>query len=61
MENIFEKEFNIINAACVEVWKTLGIGFTEKIYEEAIAVEIEFAGLNVESQKKVDIYYKNLT
>lgn len=59
MENIFEEEFNIIKAACAEVRKTLGFGFAEKVYEEALAVEIEFAGLSVESQKKVDIYYKN--
>jgi GxxExxY protein len=58
MENIFEEEFNIINTACSEVRKILGIGFTEKIYEEALAIEIEFAGLRVESQKKLDIYYK---
>ncbi len=58
MENIFEEEFNIIETACSEVRKTLGIGFTEKIYEEALAVEIEFAGLRVESQKKIDIHYK---
>jgi len=58
MENIFEEEFNIIETACSEVRKTLGIGFSEKIYEEALAVEMEFAGLRVESQKKMDIYYK---
>lgn len=58
MEKIYENEFDLITAACTEVRKTLGIGFSEKIYEEALAVELEFSGLKVESNKKIEIYYK---
>jgi len=41
-----------------EVSNTLGCGFLEKVYENALAVELRRAGLRVEQQKLVQVRYK---
>lgn len=38
----------------------LGHGFLEKVYENAMLVEIALAGLKVESQKQIPVYYKGV-
>lgn len=48
---------NIINSA-IEVHKELGVGFLEKVYENALVSELRNRGLNVEQQKTVLVYYK---
>lgn len=37
---------------------TLGSGFLEKVYENALKVELELQGLQVESQKQLEVTYK---
>jgi len=44
--------------AAIEVHRTLGPGFLETIYEEAIAVEFELRGISFERQPGVDVTYK---
>ncbi len=44
--------------AVFEVHNTLGPGFTENIYEEALAKELNLRGVIFESQKTIKIYYK---
>lgn len=46
-----------IIGCCIRVHQTLGPGFLEKIYEEALAIELNKAGLRFERQKAVLIYY----
>ena len=41
-----------------EVSNTLGCGFLEKVYENALAVELRRAGMRVEQQKLVQVRYK---
>ena len=41
-----------------EVLNTLGPGFMEKVYENALAIELRAMGLFVEQQKPLDVYYK---
>jgi len=41
-----------------EVANTLGSGFLEKVYENALAVELRRAGMRVEQQKLVEVHYK---
>jgi GxxExxY protein len=53
-EELTEK---VIGAA-YEVHNTLGSGFLEKIYENALALELRRLGLNVEQQKPVAVHYK---
>jgi GxxExxY protein len=41
------------------VYNELGYGFLEKVYENALKIELEKAGLKVETQKKIEVYYKS--
>ena len=46
-----------IIGCCIQVHKELGPGFLEKIYEEALCMELTKAGLAYERQKLVLIRY----
>lgn len=46
-----------IIGCCIRVHKTLGPGFLEKIYEEALCLELAKAGLKYERQKLVVVVY----
>lgn len=47
-----------INGCVYEVYRQLGHGFLEKVYENALACELALAGLRVEAQKPLAVYYK---
>lgn len=47
-----------IRGAIYDVYKTLGPGLLESVYEEALCCELEQRGLTVERQKMVPINYK---
>ncbi len=49
-----------IIACALEVYKALGPGFLESIYEMALMVELKRSGLKVERQKTVPIYYREI-
>lgn len=49
-----------IRGAIYDVYKTLGPGLLESIYEEALAYELEQRGLKVERQKPVPVHYKGI-
>lgn len=40
-----------------KVYNILGYGFLEKVYEKSIFIELENAGLDVESQKRIKVFY----
>ena len=48
-----------IMAAAYEVHNTLGSGFLEKVYENALLIELQTRGLNVTAQKELDVFYRN--
>ena len=48
---------SVIGAAYV-VANTLGSGFLEKVYENALAVELRHQGRRVEQQKQMQVWYK---
>ena len=48
-----------IIGAAFEVSNTLGAGFVEKIYENALARELRLRGLGVEQQNGISVYYKD--
>ena len=50
-----------IRGAIYEVYKTLGPGLLESVYEEALVFELQQRGLKVEQQKQVPIIYKGNT
>ena len=46
--------------ACVyRVGNTLGSGFLEKVYENALAIELRKNGLKVEQQHPIKVFYNN--
>jgi GxxExxY protein len=42
------------------VYNELGSGFLEKIYENALKIELEEEGLRVSQQEKIDVHYKGI-
>ena len=50
-----------IRGAVYDVYKTLGPGLLESVYEEALVFELQQRGLRVEQQKQVPIMYKGNT
>ena len=47
-----------IRGAIYDVYKTLGPGLLESVYEEALCFELVQRGLKVERQKQVPVVYK---
>ena len=39
------------------VYNTLGHGFLEKVYENALVIELKKRGISAQQQKRVDVYY----
>jgi len=46
-----------IIGAFYTVYNTLGYGFLEKVYENALAIELRALGLKVEQQARIAVYY----
>ena len=47
-----------IIGAAIEVHRTLGSGFLEAVYEDALAVEFGMQGIRYEQQKPSCVFYK---
>ena len=41
-----------------EVYNQLGYGFLEKVYENALLIELQKRGLNCKAQQKINVFYK---
>ena len=41
------------------VYNKMGFGFLESVYEKCLLIELRKAGLDVESQKPITVYYEN--
>lgn len=46
--------------AFYQVYNSLGFGFLEKVYENALAMELGEAGFSVVQQKPISVYYKGM-
>lgn len=55
---IFANESYKINGAAFNVYKTLGCGFLEAVYQEALELEFQNLGIPYEREKSLKIYYK---
>ncbi|GAB4287298.1 MAG: GxxExxY protein [Marinilabiliales bacterium] len=58
MNELFHKELSgkIINCFYT-VYNTLGFGFLEKVYENAMMIELRENGIKAEKQKPIKVYY----
>jgi len=58
-ELIFKDLTQKIISAAISVHKELGSGFNERIYESALAEELQNNNIRFERQKIVDVFYRN--
>jgi len=49
--------YQIVGAA-IKVWKTLGYGFLEKMYENALVIELKNQEIPFEKQKPLKVIYE---
>jgi GxxExxY protein len=49
-----------IIGAAFEVHRVLGYGFLEKVYQQAMVVELRLRGLSVEPEAEIDVWYKDV-
>ncbi len=45
--------------AYYKVYNALGYGFLEKVYENALLIELRKSGLNAERQQSINVIYEN--
>ena len=57
---VHEELTSRIIACAIEVHKALGPGFLESIYEPALVIELQRAGLRVEQQKIIPVTYREM-
>ncbi len=50
-----------IIACAIEVHKRLGPGLLEKLYKEAMVIELEIAGMKVEKNVQIQVEYRSNT
>jgi len=48
----------VVIKAFYKVYNTLGFGFLEKVYENALYIELLSNGLNVQRQKPIKVHYE---
>ena len=60
LEEHREKDKNsyAIIGACMEVHAVLGVGFTEKVYQDALEIELRHRGISFEREPIMKIVYK---
>jgi GxxExxY protein len=54
---IHEEKTSKIIGAFYTVYNTLGHGFLEKVYENALAIELRKQGMVAEQQKRIEVFY----
>ena len=57
---IYKEESYKIIGACMEVHNTLGCGFLEAVYQEALAIEFEKRGIPYVREPELSIEYKGI-
>ena len=56
--NYYDKLTELIIGCAFKVSNVLGCGFLEKVYENALVIELADAGLSIEIQKQIQVSYK---
>lgn len=57
-EKEVDKIVDEVADCAIEVYRTLGAGYEERIYEEAMAVEFRKRNLHYEIERDVEVFYK---
>ncbi len=61
MNLINKNESYAIIGACMQVHRTLGCGFLETVYQEALELEFQKQNIPYSREEKLEIYYKEHT
>jgi len=59
-ELLYKEECFLIIGACMEIHKTLGCGFLEPVYQEALTYEFTQQNIPFQREKVLTITYKNI-
>ncbi len=59
MDILYKEISDKILRAFYNVYNTLGYGFLEKVYENAMFIELKILGMKCERQKPIEVFYKN--
>ncbi|HET9679238.1 MAG TPA: GxxExxY protein [Gammaproteobacteria bacterium] len=54
----YKAQTEIVIGAAYRVHNTLGAGFSEKVYENSLAIELKREGLQIEQQKNIAVFYQ---
>lgn len=55
---LYQDDTKNIISACYEVWKKFGGAFKEKVVDNSLNIALKDKGLEVENQKRIDIYFR---
>ena len=55
---LFEDESFVIRGACFEVYKEMGCGFLEAVYQECLVRELRLRGIPFVAQPELKLIYK---
>jgi GxxExxY protein len=58
VELLLKDECYQVMGACFEVYKELGCGFVEPVYQEALEIELRSQEIAFEAQKQLQLRYK---
>ena len=59
MEILHKDLTNQILKTYYDVYNELGYGFLEKVYQNALFIELKNRGFRVEAEKQIKVFYKN--
>lgn len=60
MSSLLHKKISdAVLKAYYDVYNQLGYGFLEKVYQNAMYLELKSLGFKVEAQKQIKVYFKN--
>lgn len=60
MNLLHEELTDVIIKTFYEVYNELGHGFLERVYQNSMYLELKNKGLQVEAQKKIEVFYKGI-
>ena len=58
MELLLKEEVYAIVGYCIDVWKTLGYGFSEVIYKDAMEIDFIEEGVPHKREDELSVFYK---
>jgi GxxExxY protein len=58
MEILYQDESYRVMGACFEVYKVLGCGFLEEVYQQSLEIELALQGIPFRPQERLVLTYK---